>query len=130
MSEKANVEEWLAIRKEEGLKIDPDTAEVDWHYAQTLDPYGVDQNLTEECQQIGREYFARSPGSDIWVHFHDLRRRPAMRFGNATNQNWHSLPDWNGCRSKFAGSRMGVEPTRKRITISILQRRALCLCVT
>jgi hypothetical protein len=72
MSEKANVEEWLAIRKEEGLKIDPDTAEVTWHYAQTLDPYGVDQNLTEECQQIGREYFARSSGSNIWVHFHDL----------------------------------------------------------
>jgi hypothetical protein len=55
MSEKANVEEWLAARN-----------------AQTLDPYGVDQNLTEECQCVGREYFARSPGSDTWVHFHDL----------------------------------------------------------
>ena len=58
-------------RKRE-LKIDPDTAEVNWHYAQTLDSYGVDPNLPEECRQIGREYFARSPGSDIWVHFHDL----------------------------------------------------------
>jgi hypothetical protein len=46
MSEKACVEEWLAIRKEEGLKIDPDTAEVNWHYAQTLDPYGVDPKST------------------------------------------------------------------------------------
>jgi hypothetical protein len=71
MSKKLNVEEWLAIRKEEGLKIDPETAEVSWHYAQTLDPYGVDQNLTEECQQIGREYFARSPGSE--------RMRPLSR---------------------------------------------------
>jgi hypothetical protein len=26
----------------------------------------------EECQQVGREYFARSPGSDIWVWFGDL----------------------------------------------------------
>jgi hypothetical protein len=55
-----------------GLKIDPDTAEVTWHYAQTFDPYGVDPDLPEELQQIGREYFARSPGSDVWVHFGDL----------------------------------------------------------
>jgi hypothetical protein len=69
---KLNVEEWLAIRKQEGLKIDAGTAEVTWHYAQTLDPYGVCPDLPEECQCIGREYFARSPGSDIWVHFGDL----------------------------------------------------------
>ena len=40
--------------------------------SEVLDPYGVDPDLPEECQCIGREYFARSPGSDIWVHFHDL----------------------------------------------------------
>lgn len=55
-NEKAETEQWLAIRKEAGLKIDPETAEVDWGYQQTLDPYDV----------------ARSPGSDIWVHFTDL----------------------------------------------------------
>jgi hypothetical protein len=32
--------QWLAIRKEAGLKLDPETAEVEWCYAQTLDPYG------------------------------------------------------------------------------------------
>ena len=63
---------WLAIRKEAGLNIDPETAEVEWIYAQTLDPYGVYPELPEECQQVGREYFARSPGSDVWVNFHDL----------------------------------------------------------
>jgi hypothetical protein len=63
---------WLASRKEAGLKIDPETAEVEWTYAQTLDPYGVYPELPEECQQIGREYFARSPGSDVWVRFGDL----------------------------------------------------------
>jgi hypothetical protein len=72
MSEKLNLEEWLAIRKEEGLKIDPETAEVWWRYAHTLDPYGVYSDLPEELQQIGRVYFARSPGSDTWVHFNDL----------------------------------------------------------
>jgi hypothetical protein len=66
------VEQWLAIRKEAGLKIDPETAEVQYIYAQTLDPYGVDPDLPEEYQQVGREYFARSPGSDVWVHFGDL----------------------------------------------------------
>jgi hypothetical protein len=67
-----DVEQWLAIRKEAGLKINPETAQVEWRFAETLDPYGVDPDLPKECQQIGREYFARSPESDIWVHFHDL----------------------------------------------------------
>jgi hypothetical protein len=75
-----NVEEWLALRKEAGLalrkeaglKIDPETAEVKWIYAQTLDPYGIYPQLPPECQQVGREYFARAPGSDMWVLFDDL----------------------------------------------------------
>jgi hypothetical protein len=65
-------EKWLAIRKEAGRKIDPETAEVMWAYAQTLDPYGVDPELPEELWQVGRAYFARSPKSDIWVWFGDL----------------------------------------------------------
>jgi hypothetical protein len=69
---KLSVEQWRAIRKEEGLKIDPATAEVDWSYEQVLDPYGVCPDLPEECQQVGRAYFARRPGSDIWVEFGDL----------------------------------------------------------
>jgi hypothetical protein len=59
-------------RKEAGFKIDPETAEVEWWYAQTCDPYGIDPDLPAEFQQVGRGYFARSPGSDIWVHFEDL----------------------------------------------------------
>ncbi|MBV8737636.1 MAG: hypothetical protein JO007_10330 [Alphaproteobacteria bacterium] len=64
--------QWLAARKEAGLKIDPATAEVDWSYEQTLDPYGIYPDLPEECRQTGREYFARAPGTDIWVWFGDL----------------------------------------------------------
>jgi hypothetical protein len=64
-------EQWLAVRKEAALKIDPETAEVLWDYALTLDPYGIG-GVPEEYQQVGREYFARSPGSDIWVWFGDL----------------------------------------------------------
>ena len=66
------VKEWLAIRKEAGRKIDPETAEVEWIYAQVIDPYGVYPEPPEEYDCIGREYFARSPGSDIWVSFGDL----------------------------------------------------------
>lgn len=66
------IENWLAIRKEAGLHIDPETAEVEWVYAYTLDPYGIYPELPEEFQQVGREYFARSPGSDVWVDFGDL----------------------------------------------------------
>jgi hypothetical protein len=36
---------WLAIRKQAGFQIDPDTAEVEWTYTQTLDPYGVEPDL-------------------------------------------------------------------------------------
>jgi hypothetical protein len=61
-----------ALRQAVGLQIDPETAEIEWTYAQTLDPYGDDPNLPEEYQQVGREYFARSPGSDVWVWFGDL----------------------------------------------------------
>ena len=75
-SEKAEIEQWLAIRKEAALKIDPETAEVFWDYGFDLDPYRVkdEWELPEEFHQIGREYWARSPGSDIWVNFRDLPR--------------------------------------------------------
>jgi hypothetical protein len=72
MTEKMTVEQWLAIRKEAGLKIDPETAEVDWRYARTFNPYGLSLPDLPEEYNIGREYFARSPGSDIWVNFDDL----------------------------------------------------------
>jgi len=66
------VNRWLAKRKKAGRKIDPGTAEVMWAYAQTLDPYGVEAEMPDEYYQVGMEYFARSPGSDIWVWFGDL----------------------------------------------------------
>jgi hypothetical protein len=64
--------QWLAIRKKAGRKIDPETAEVMWGYEKTGDPYGLDPELPDEPVQGGRAYFARSPGSDIWVWFGDL----------------------------------------------------------
>ena len=60
------------IREKAGLRIDPGNAEVEWCYAQTLDPYGDGLDLPEEYRQVGRAYFARSPEGDIWVWFGDL----------------------------------------------------------
>ena len=70
---RTTVQECLAICKEAGLRIDPETAEVCWDYAQVVDPYGI-HNLSDEDEHycIGRAYFARSPNSDVWVEFGDL----------------------------------------------------------
>lgn len=64
-------DDFIAVRKEAGSKIDPATAEVYWHWGQVLDPYGIHELRSEESC-VGRQYFARSPGSDIWVSFYDL----------------------------------------------------------
>jgi hypothetical protein len=60
------------LMKAVGRQIDPETAEVTWCYAQTLDPYGVNPELPQEFWQVGREYFARASDTDIWVNFDDL----------------------------------------------------------
>lgn len=69
-------DEWLAGRKEAGLKIDSETALIHWHWADVCDPYGL---LPEQQKSgcIGREYFARSPDSDDWVNFGDLPKATA-----------------------------------------------------
>ena len=50
-----SVEEWLAIRKEAGTTIDPQTAEVMCRYGITTDPYGVYPDLSEEEQVFRAE---------------------------------------------------------------------------
>jgi hypothetical protein len=65
-------EAYLAVRREEAKHVDPETAETNLWYGQTLDPYGVIPAMPEHLSQVGRECFARRPCSDIWVHFGDL----------------------------------------------------------
>jgi hypothetical protein len=91
-------EQWLAVRKEAALQIDPETAEVYWEYAQMLDPYGVHDlhDLPEEGRCVGRVYFACSPGSAVWVWFGDLpdatcdRLQERLRAGefDFTDDSW------------------------------------------
>ena len=72
MSEQMTVEQYLTTRKETALQIDPETAEFSWGWGRIMDLYGVDPDLPEEYDCVGRVYFARSPGSDVWVSFYDL----------------------------------------------------------
>jgi hypothetical protein len=90
-----------ALRQAVGLHIDPETAEVEWNYAQTLDPYGDDPNLPEEHWEVGREYFTRSPGSDVWICFGDLpeatrdalwKRMERQRMSHVADDAWDEVP--------------------------------------
>ena len=65
-------EAWLAIRKEAAKAINPATAVVFWVNGQVGDPYGIMPDIPDEARRIGPTYFARAPGSDMWVSFHDL----------------------------------------------------------
>ena len=67
--------QYREIRRQARLTIDPETAEVEWSYELTFDPYGLEKDLPAELQGVGREYFGRSPGSDIWVWFGDLPKQ-------------------------------------------------------
>ena len=75
------VKEWLATRKKAGEDLDPEkTAEVMWIHAQTLDPYGVCREMPGELNSVGREWFARAVGSDIWgISYDDLPRAVVER---------------------------------------------------
>jgi hypothetical protein len=68
---------WLAICKEEGQKIDPETAEVTWWWANELDPYGIHPDIEEDS--INRVCFARRPDGDVWVCFSDLPTATVQR---------------------------------------------------
>ncbi len=68
-----DVKQWLQIRKDAGLMIDPETAELTWWHAEEFDPYGVRDDLPDELRGIiGRQHFARAPGTDVWVWVYDL----------------------------------------------------------
>jgi len=64
--------EWLAERKKAGRQLDPNTAPVSWEYVYQDDPYRIFSDLPGHARDVSFEYFARSPGSDIWVHRDDL----------------------------------------------------------
>jgi hypothetical protein len=109
---------WLDIRREEALKIDPATAEVRWNYAEVGDPYGVCADfpdvvgdlLPEKCERLYRAYFARRPGSEVWVCFHDLPEKTEDAL-------------WERYKSKLAGGEHRI-PTPEEISSVISEMLA------
>src|SRR5262245_56268330 len=63
------VAEFHEFMKAEGKKIDARSADVTWRYGSICDPYNTGY---EGEDNIGRVYFARTLGSDVWVEFRDL----------------------------------------------------------
>ena len=51
--------------------MDPETCTVNCGYGEVLDPYGV-VGVGPEESCVGREYWARSPESDVWINFVSL----------------------------------------------------------
>jgi hypothetical protein len=84
--------DWLAVRKAEAAKIDPDLAEVYWDYGKYADPYHLYPNMPDwaldtddrDDQCCGNSqcedplctyrtiYFVRNPYSETMVHTGDL----------------------------------------------------------
>ena len=89
----AQMAEWVAAQPWSNGRIgatgDPATAEVHWSYGQTLDPYGIDPDLPEELQQVGRQYFALAPGNDIWVSFYDLPDETRDALWDMLQKRWY-----------------------------------------
>ena len=93
-------QKFLAVRREAGVKIDPATAEVDWIYAQVMNPCGIYPEISADC--VGRSYFARSPESDIWLSSGICPRPPGMRCGKSTNVSARFLQVWRDRRGDVA----------------------------
>jgi hypothetical protein len=74
-----------ATRRAAGLLIDPATAETQTRFAYMFDPYNDGLELTDEMDVVGREEFARAPGSTEWIHHRDcpdaIRAALLRRFG-------------------------------------------------
>jgi len=65
------IEQVLETRRSEGKRIDPETAEVASWYIHQHDPYRLHQHDYFNWNPC-RGYFARQPGSKVWVAFGDL----------------------------------------------------------
>ena len=70
-------EEFLANRKAAGRVIDVETCEIAQWWVQIMDPYGVEPDLPDEMQCVGRTTFVRSAESDGWVSVYDLPENEA-----------------------------------------------------
>jgi hypothetical protein len=69
---KEELHQWLASRKEAAREIDIERCDLGYWYAYDCDPYGVDSEVLEEMQQVGKNRFVRSAESCGWIWEGDL----------------------------------------------------------
>jgi hypothetical protein len=81
---------WLEDRKQAARLINPESAEVTFEYGQVTDPYGL-RKVRPVYYCVGRNYFVRNPGDDLWVSDRDLpqatRERLWKRLGREPLDN-------------------------------------------
>jgi hypothetical protein len=99
---------FIEAKREAGKQIDPRTAEFWWTYAQTMDSYGVIEDMPEEMWQVGRARFLRAPDGD-WIDVGDLPE--------AANKEFHQLMD----RGHY--DRPGEPPPLLRIPLTPQEER-------
>jgi hypothetical protein len=87
------INEWLALYKEVGSKIDPETAEVSCRYTNLEDPYGLWPDLVENGDCVERVAFARLLETDIWVMFDHLPETTYARLDERFRERLAQLPD-------------------------------------
>jgi hypothetical protein len=73
---------WEELLKVAGRQIDPATAEVVWCWGDICNPYGIFPNKNV-C--LGRLHFARGPGTNIWIEFHDLPEATRVTLEQSAN---------------------------------------------
>ena len=97
-SESSNIEvplitdqeqELLRLREEAGRKIDPKTAQVKWQWGWSLYPYRIYPYDPDKLLQ--RNYFARSPGTKMWVHFNDLPEATCRILSNSSPSTYPGI---------------------------------------
>jgi hypothetical protein len=111
-TDQMTVEQWLAIRKAVGLQIDPETAEVEWTYAQTLDPTESTQNSRANSSRSGGNTSPVLPEATCGCGLATCPTPPEASCGKSTSQRWRFRQDFSNAisrRAEIAGSKGNLE---------------------
>ena len=84
--------------------IDPETAEIKSEDVPFLDPYGVFLDIPND-HNVRRHYFARAPGSDIWVAWEHLPLNVEFGLWRKHKETDPALCDPLSCWPSFCHSR-------------------------
>lgn len=85
-------------RRAEGAKIDPKSAEVTFWWTQVIDSYGdiPAKEFPEDCDCVGRSYFARSLPDGEWIYFGDLPEATVAEIERLMSEGFYKDPVTNG----------------------------------